>query len=248
GPMRCLGGGVAAGRGACRRPISRKVWHPIVISGRPFVYGLPGNRLRTAWQRCPPGSAARARAPAPGLGPGAAAAVRAARGVHPRPARVRAVAGPRPGAAVRHRGAGRHGRRLVRARRGGAPAHRGQLARRRGRAGARRPEPRLLGHRALRSEEHTSERQSRENLVCRLPPTTYPHTLSLHDALPISGFGQSPAPDPERPFGIAALVDTVADWCAHAGVERPHIAGNSLGGAVALELGARGLASSVTAL
>ncbi|MFC7743667.1 alpha/beta fold hydrolase [Nocardiopsis composta] len=66
--------------------------------------------------------------------------------------------------------------------------------------------------------------------------------------LDLPGFGQSPAPDPERPFGIAALVDTVADWCAHAGVERPHIAGNSLGGAVALELGARGLASSVTAL
>src|SRR5690606_31551526 len=39
-----------------------------------------------------------------------------------------------------------------------------------------------------RSEEHTSELQSRENLVCRLllesaPPAV--STLSLHDALPI---------------------------------------------------------------
>src|SRR5436309_723772 len=46
---------------------------------------------------------------------------------------------------------------------------------------ARRPSP--------RSEEHTSELQSRENLVCRLllaPATPYVSTLSLHDALPIS--------------------------------------------------------------
>src|SRR5690606_4605353 len=42
----------------------------------------------------------------------------------------------------------------------------------------------------FRSEEHTSELQSRENLVCRLlleiPPPTDISTLSLHDALPIS--------------------------------------------------------------
>src|SRR5690606_35336419 len=40
-----------------------------------------------------------------------------------------------------------------------------------------------------RSEEHTSELQSRENLVCRLlldPPRSEFYTLSLHDALPIS--------------------------------------------------------------
>src|SRR5690625_3612123 len=42
---------------------------------------------------------------------------------------------------------------------------------------------------AARSEEHTSELQSRGHLVCRLlldplPPHFY--TLSLHDALPIS--------------------------------------------------------------
>src|SRR5687768_16926368 len=41
---------------------------------------------------------------------------------------------------------------------------------------------------ACRSEEHTSELQSRLHLVCRLllpPPTTDVYTLSLHDALPI---------------------------------------------------------------
>src|SRR5947209_5913283 len=39
-----------------------------------------------------------------------------------------------------------------------------------------------------RSEEHTSELQSRQYLVCRLlldPATTDIYTLSLHDALPI---------------------------------------------------------------
>src|SRR5690349_21405607 len=38
----------------------------------------------------------------------------------------------------------------------------------------------------VRSEEHTSELQSRRDLVCRLLPTcSEEHTLSLHDALPI---------------------------------------------------------------
>src|SRR5687768_14779745 len=45
-------------------------------------------------------------------------------------------------------------------------------------------------HRGRRSEEHTSELQSRLHLVCRLllendTPTTEIYTLSLHDALPI---------------------------------------------------------------
>src|SRR5690606_10775156 len=63
------------------------------------------------------------------------------------------------------------------------------------------------GTTAHRSEEHTSELQSRENLVCRLllekkqlnninplhlvsiyPTTTSIHSLNLHDALPISEY------------------------------------------------------------
>src|SRR5438874_2403854 len=56
------------------------------------------------------------------------------------------------------------------------------------------------GHGAddFRSEEHTSELQSRRDLVCRLlldPATTEIYTLSLHDALPIykpQGAGENP--------------------------------------------------------
>src|SRR5215475_7989881 len=70
---------------------------------------------------------------------------------------------------------------------------------------------------ARRSEEHTSELQSRENLVCRLllekkkkkiitliffffffndTATTEIYTLSLHDALPISAPASYSAPRP----------------------------------------------------
>src|SRR5947208_2127294 len=52
---------------------------------------------------------------------------------------------------------------------------------------ARRPVLSFL-RREIRSEEHTSELQSPDHLVCRLlldPSTTEIYTLSLHDALPI---------------------------------------------------------------
>src|SRR5947209_874548 len=55
-------------------------------------------------------------------------------------------------------------------------------------------EARVLDARLSRSEEHTSELQSRQYLVCRLlpaPATTRMYTLSLHDALPISSSGPS---------------------------------------------------------
>src|SRR5690349_9065728 len=72
---------------------------------------------------------------------------------------------------VRQRGAHRQPAR--RARRLEFPRHV------RSRGGGRRRDPR-------RSEEHTSELQSRRDLVCRLlPPPPAIHTLSLHDALPI---------------------------------------------------------------
>jgi pimeloyl-ACP methyl ester carboxylesterase len=44
--------------------------------------------------------------------------------------------------------------------------------------------------------------------------------------------------------GAADLAANFAEW----GIEKPHVVGNSLGGAIALELGARGLVSSVTVL
>src|SRR5207302_1251666 len=58
--------------------------------------------------------------------------------------------------------------------------------------------------RGERSEEHTSELQSRENLVCRLlldPAPTELYTLSLHDALPILGLPAGVAAPAQRQGG-----------------------------------------------
>jgi pimeloyl-ACP methyl ester carboxylesterase len=64
-------------------------------------------------------------------------------------------------------------------------------------------------------------------------------------ALDLPGFGGSPP----LPHGSpAALADAVVQWLAERGIERPHVAGNSLGGWVALEMGAAGHAASVTAI
>ncbi|PPK70296.1 alpha/beta hydrolase [Actinokineospora auranticolor] len=71
-----------------------------------------------------------------------------------------------------------------------------------------------------------------------------------HDviAVDLPGFGASPMlPDGHRydvPGALAALTDAFAEF----GVERPHVAGNSLGGMLALELASRGLVRSATAL
>ncbi|MFF7364374.1 alpha/beta fold hydrolase [Streptomyces sp. NPDC008125] len=64
----------------------------------------------------------------------------------------------------------------------------------------------------------------------------------------LPGFGESAA----LPEGVAYDVRTVAGaltaFCSELGVPRPHVAGNSLGGLLALELGRTGCARSVTAL
>lgn len=67
-------------------------------------------------------------------------------------------------------------------------------------------------------------------------------------ALDLAGFGESAA----YPKGVRynmdhACEDLTANFAAW-GIEKPHVVGNSLGGAIALELGARDLVSSVTAL
>lgn len=65
----------------------------------------------------------------------------------------------------------------------------------------------------------------------------------------LPGHGQS-VPIPEEGDALEFMVDQlteVLEIAVPAG-ERPHIAGNSLGGFLALEMGARGLASSVNAL
>jgi pimeloyl-ACP methyl ester carboxylesterase len=64
--------------------------------------------------------------------------------------------------------------------------------------------------------------------------------------LDMPGFGRSdPLPSDERPTA-ANLARAISGFCAERlGIERPHVAGNSLGGWVALELGKAGEAASV---
>jgi pimeloyl-ACP methyl ester carboxylesterase len=65
-------------------------------------------------------------------------------------------------------------------------------------------------------------------------------------ALDLPGFGAEPA-DPGLRAGVAGLADWVTEWMLERGIHRPHIVGNSMGGAVALELARRGVAGRVTA-
>jgi pimeloyl-ACP methyl ester carboxylesterase len=65
--------------------------------------------------------------------------------------------------------------------------------------------------------------------------------------LDLPGFGDS-APDPAgTKLTVADHVDRVEELIDGQGFERPHVAGNSLGGGIALELGRRGGARTVTA-
>jgi pimeloyl-ACP methyl ester carboxylesterase len=67
-------------------------------------------------------------------------------------------------------------------------------------------------------------------------------------AIDMPGFGEEP-PLPEGEKASAAnLARAVHQECLKHGVERPHVAGNSLGGWVALEMGRFGWAASVTTL
>jgi pimeloyl-ACP methyl ester carboxylesterase len=64
-------------------------------------------------------------------------------------------------------------------------------------------------------------------------------------AVDLPGFGRSPL-GPSRPT-VEGIADQITAFCSRLGLSRPHVAGSSLGGAVALELGRRGAARSVTA-
>jgi pimeloyl-ACP methyl ester carboxylesterase len=64
-------------------------------------------------------------------------------------------------------------------------------------------------------------------------------------ALDLPGFGAS-APGDTAP-SLDGLAGAVEKFLARQGIQRPHVAGNSLGGGVALELGRRGAVRSVTA-
>ena len=67
-------------------------------------------------------------------------------------------------------------------------------------------------------------------------------------ALDLPGFGaEAPVAAQVEP-SAANLAAAVHERCLELGIERPHVAGNSLGGWVALEMGRAGWASSVTAI
>jgi pimeloyl-ACP methyl ester carboxylesterase len=53
---------------------------------------------------------------------------------------------------------------------------------------------------------------------------------------------------PRRPTTMADMVDAAERYLDECGLDRPHLAGNSMGGLVAIELARRGRAASVCAL
>jgi pimeloyl-ACP methyl ester carboxylesterase len=67
-------------------------------------------------------------------------------------------------------------------------------------------------------------------------------------AIDLPGFGASPPPPPGTPPGIDSLTRLVVEFLDQLGLERPHVAGNSLGGWLSLELAKRGRARSATGL
>jgi pimeloyl-ACP methyl ester carboxylesterase len=65
-------------------------------------------------------------------------------------------------------------------------------------------------------------------------------------AVDLPGFGDSP-PDPAGTrLTVGDHADRLQGFFAQAGLDRPHVGGNSMGGGVALELGCRGAVRSVT--
>jgi pimeloyl-ACP methyl ester carboxylesterase len=67
-------------------------------------------------------------------------------------------------------------------------------------------------------------------------------------ALDFPGFGDSPDVPDGVPDELDSFVHAIAAFCEALDVDRPHVAGNSMGGLVALRLGQLGKVRSVTAL
>lgn len=67
-------------------------------------------------------------------------------------------------------------------------------------------------------------------------------------ALDLPGFGASPPPPPGTAAGIDTITELVSEFLAELGLERPHVAGNSLGGWITLELAKQGRVRTATAL
>jgi pimeloyl-ACP methyl ester carboxylesterase len=74
--------------------------------------------------------------------------------------------------------------------------------------------------------------------------------LSAHHsviAVDLPGFGRSPSPGAAVLSDMKASVRLLAEMLAALGIEAPHVAGYSLGGAMSLEMAAAGLCASATA-
>jgi pimeloyl-ACP methyl ester carboxylesterase len=67
-------------------------------------------------------------------------------------------------------------------------------------------------------------------------------------AIDLPGFGASPPLPPGMPYDLSTVVTVLGEFIGELGLDRPHVAGNSLGGLFALEAADRGLVRSVTAL
>ncbi|MFK3732940.1 alpha/beta fold hydrolase [Streptomyces sp. NPDC088090] len=67
-------------------------------------------------------------------------------------------------------------------------------------------------------------------------------------AVDLPGFGASDGLPPDCAYDLATVVPVLTAFCTALGAERPHVAGNSLGGLLALRLGHEKAVRSVTAL
>ncbi|MFJ8667410.1 alpha/beta fold hydrolase [Streptomyces sp. NPDC093600] len=67
-------------------------------------------------------------------------------------------------------------------------------------------------------------------------------------AVDLPGFGASPALPEGCAYDLSTVVPVLGAFCEALGIERPHVAGNSLGGLLSLQLGREKLVRSVTAL
>ncbi|MFE7267453.1 alpha/beta fold hydrolase [Streptomyces sp. NPDC057592] len=67
-------------------------------------------------------------------------------------------------------------------------------------------------------------------------------------AVDLPGFGVSPELPEGLPYDLPTVVKVLGALCDELGLDRPHVAGNSLGGLLALGLGREKLVRSVTAL
>ena len=79
-----------------------------------------------------------------------------------------------------------------------------------------------------------------------LIPRLAPHRQVI--AVDLPGGGRSASLPSGVPYTVDTLADTIRAFIGEIGVERPQVVGNSLGGAIALELARWGVAESVTAI